>query len=225
MAKEDEREPSSLLTAERELNDLATMALTSIKHFKNAIVNNQIGSPVDPDNAEDVKRKKPKAEKEGNLVIQPARGLLVPSKAGPNDLSISKGEYVAGKGWVHKTEGNLDGAYKGKISEFFFGGLDGKKSDEETKSFGNFMQQTGEPNSQMGELSGLMGIAGLNDKDPDYKAIMHTMEELTNQLKQTLEVINQQSLTQRVPQETAHTPADMRPGNNRKQPSIQDDRE
>tara|TARA_R110000765_G_scaffold132352_3_gene230815 strand:- start:626 stop:1261 length:636 start_codon:yes stop_codon:yes gene_type:complete len=205
----NERELSGLQVAERELNDLATMALTSIKHFKQAIVNNQIGSPVDPDDAEDVKRKKPKAEKEGKLVIQPARGLLVPSSAGPHDLSISKGEYTAGKGWVHKTEGNLDSAYKGKVSEFFFGPNPGDDTAEKG----------------MGDLSGLMGMPGLNEKDPDAKAVVHTMTELMEQLQQTIKVLQQQEMTQRVPQEVAHTPMDMREGNNRKQPNMPDNRE
>jgi hypothetical protein len=209
MTTKNEREPSSLLTAERELNDLATMALTSIKHFKQAIVNNQIGSPVDPDNAEDIKRKKPKAEKEGNLVIQPARGLLVPSKAGPHDMAISKTEDSSAKGWVHKTEGNLDGAYKGKISEFFFG--PNPKSDTEVKG--------------MGDLGGMMGMPGLNEKDPDARAVIQTMSELMEQLEQTVKVLQQQNMTQRVPQEVAHTPMDMREGNNRKQPNMPDNRE
>jgi hypothetical protein len=207
MAIKNEREPSSLLTAERELNDLATMALTSIKHFKQAIVNNQIGSPVDPDNAEDVKRKKPKAEKEGNLVIQPARGLLVPSKTGPYDMAISKTEDSSARGWVHKTEGNLDGAYKGKVSEFFFG----PNQDTEIKG--------------MGDLGGMMGMPGLNEKDPDARAVIQTMSELMEQLEQTVKVLQQQNMTQRVPQEVAHTPMDMREGNNRKQPNMPDNRE
>jgi len=209
MTTKNEREPSSLLTAERELNDLATMALTSIKHFKQAIVNNQIGSPVDPDNAEDIKRKKPKAEKEGNLVIQPARGLLVPSKAGPHDMAISKTEDSSAKGWVHKTEGNLDGAYKGKISEFFFG--PNPNLDTEVKG--------------MGDLGGMMGMPGLNEKDPDARAVIQTMSELMEQLEQTVKVLQQQNMTQRVPQEVAHTPMDMREGNNRKQPNMPDNRE
>lgn len=208
----DELEPASMTASGRELNDLAALALTSIKHFKQAIVNNQIGSPVDPDDAEDVKRKKPKAEKEGNLVIQPARGLLVASKAGPNDLSISKGEYTAGKGWVHKTEGNLDSAYKGKISEFFFGPKDNETKEDTTEK-------------GMGDLGGIMGMPGLNDKDPDARAVIQTMNEVMEQLQQTIKVLEQQNMTQRVPQEVAHTPMDMREGNNRKQPNMPDNRE
>ena len=68
-------------------------------------------------------------------------------------------------------------------------------------------------------------MPGLNEKDPDAKAVVHTMTELMEQLQQTIKVLQQQEMTQRVPQEVAHTPMDMREGNNRKQPNMPDNRE
>lgn len=243
-----EKQLASLTTAPRELNDLATMALTSIKEFKEAMVNNQIGSPVDPDDAENVKVNKPKPEKEGNLVISPPRGLLVPGQPGPYDMAISKGKYTAGRGWVGTNGEQVD---KGNVSDFVFGtkplSITGENpkgnegDDVENLEYEDLEESNGpespEPlerrrpsrtDTSMGDFLNMeKGILGLQigEGDPDADIIAETLKNLATELARTLKVINEQKMTQRIPSPVAHQPGDMRPGNDRDQPNYPENKE
>jgi hypothetical protein len=238
MVKE-EREQGSLTNAPRELNEIATLALTAIKEFKEAMVNNQIASPVDPDDAEHVKVNKPSPKKEGNLVISPPRGLLVPGQSGPYDMAISKGEYTPGRGWVGSNGEQVD---KGKLSEFVFGedplaitGPSPHVEEDEVDKNGpepsDDVERRRPERTSLGEFldtedidKGILGLQ-IGEGDPDADVIAETLKNLATELARTLKVINEQKMTQRIPSPTAHQPGDMRPGNDRDQPNYPEGKE